>query len=752
MLRLRADASDNNMEYFQWQWTYNQPRPYATPMLQTWNKFCYTEGIIEMSAQLPGLPTQGGLWPAFWLMGNLGRATAQKSTDKIWPFSYSHCPSEEDREANQDPSDQQEMNACRDVAWTAKYGLNPKQGRGAIEIDIVEAMPGSFAFDYKKWKVDSGVCAPLPEDEYHLVVSPRPMVATSLQLAPGIPYRADQRPAEVNTSHGGSQTFNCLPEDWSKQWYPELKQGNNFTYGTTYQSQPNIDFWGEYFKGEGPDAIDLQTDSLSSLNALPLEAWRQQNTYRLDWKAGPDGYTEFRMNGLLQFQVNASSATREHDITREGEYIGKMLGRQIPEEPTYIMLNIDLATRWGWPDCNSEFCDCCSDCRDPKCTTCYYPWDPQNNARQWLADLCTTLPASYDIDYVRVWQKPGNTRTSCDPADYPTQGWIESHRDRYLLPNMNEPLRPVLAGGSQCASDDDCGTALRGHCNNSTGTCQCKAEWTGPKCVARRIGTALTCCALESESIGGAACYVNSSTACGVSSGRGQCVEAARPGGSYAANQTYKLSDGSWEKAGGGDGRCKCKAGWKGTSCDVPAATCSPNPFPDPAWMGADLETFVEKVCNGSIPTNRDHEDALARACKEVLWKPHWQEGGGYAGCGAWLRANWVATVGSCGVPAGQSSCPATLGAEGDGFNFADYLWVIWAGAGVCGVLMILVCLKFLGERCCQKRAPLFKTQSAGRNEKNPALGEDSVSERRNLGSLTPGQTPANMDAGSFEV
>merc|ERR1712216_753659 len=229
------------------------------------------------------------------------------------------------------------------------------------------------------------------------------------------------------------------------------------------------------------------------------------------------------MNGLLQFQVNASSATREQDITREGEYIGKMLGRQIPEEPTYIMLNIDLATRWGWPDSNSEFCDCCSDCRDPKCTTCYYPWDPQNNARQWLADLCTTLPASYDIDYVRVWQKPGNTRTSCDPADYPTQGWIESHRDRYLLPNMNEPLRPVLAGGSQCASDDDCGTALRGHCNNSTGTCQCKAEWTGPKCVARRIGTALTCCALESESIGGAACYVNSSTACGVSSGRGQC-------------------------------------------------------------------------------------------------------------------------------------------------------------------------------------------------------------------------------------
>lgn len=33
-------------------------------MLQGWNKFCFTGGIVEFSAKLPGDPDVGGLWPA----------------------------------------------------------------------------------------------------------------------------------------------------------------------------------------------------------------------------------------------------------------------------------------------------------------------------------------------------------------------------------------------------------------------------------------------------------------------------------------------------------------------------------------------------------------------------------------------------------------------------------------------------------------------------------------------------------------
>jgi beta-glucanase (GH16 family) len=673
-LRLRADASDNRMAYYENGIIADAKRPYATPMLQSWNKFCFTEGVLEMSAQLPGIATQGGLWPAFWVMGNLGRATAQKSTDRIWPFSYSHCPSAEEARANQFPAKQQEINACRPKEWTDRYGLNQGQGRGAIEIDIVEAMPGNFTFGYEKYKVVEGACKPLPADQYKLLESPRPMVATSLQLAPGIPFGSDQRPKEVNTKHGGSQAFNCIPEDWTTQWYPAMKQGSTSTYGKAYNSQPNVDFWGEYFKGVGADAIDLQTDSLSSLNTLPQDTYTGQHVYHLDWKAGPDGHVVFQLDGKMQFRVNASSALRERAVTIDKSPVGRMLGRQMPEEPSYIMLNIDLSTRWGWPDCRADLCDCCTDCRDPKCTTCYYPGDTTTNHRQWMADLCKTLPAYYEIDYVRLWQRKNNVRTSCSPKDYPTQGWIESHRERYILPNFNEPLRPVLAGGSLCTTDADCGGSQRGSCVDTM--CSCSAEWTGPQCLVKRSGASLTCKPLEDAAVGGAHCFTDSKVACGLAKGHGRCVEASRPGGWATPNQTYAV-DGAYQKVGGGDGRCLCSQGWVGTSCNVAVGdskTCVPKDMPKPAWSGQDLEKHISGLCNRSYQTTQN--EALVKACDEVMWKPYWQQGGEYAGCGAWLRAVWVAKAVQCEDPP------------------ADVMWVLWLSIGIASALMVLcICL-----------------------------------------------------------
>ena len=46
---------------------YEFSRLYQSGMLTTWNKFCFTSGMIEISFQLPGKPFEGGLWPAFWV-------------------------------------------------------------------------------------------------------------------------------------------------------------------------------------------------------------------------------------------------------------------------------------------------------------------------------------------------------------------------------------------------------------------------------------------------------------------------------------------------------------------------------------------------------------------------------------------------------------------------------------------------------------------------------------------------------------
>jgi beta-glucanase (GH16 family) len=106
-------------------------RHFRSGMVQSWNKFCFTGGILEVSVKLPGRHDIGGLWPAVWLLGNLGRATFEQSTNLMWPWSYEEC--------NRELQHAQEISGC-DV--TSHYNLQPGKGRGAIEIDIIEAMAG----------------------------------------------------------------------------------------------------------------------------------------------------------------------------------------------------------------------------------------------------------------------------------------------------------------------------------------------------------------------------------------------------------------------------------------------------------------------------------------------------------------------------------------------------------------------------------------------------------------------------------
>ena len=68
-----------------------ETKNYQAAMVQGWNKFCFTGGIVEISAKLPGRAEIGGLWPAMWLLGNLARATYVGSSNNVWPWSYDEC-------------------------------------------------------------------------------------------------------------------------------------------------------------------------------------------------------------------------------------------------------------------------------------------------------------------------------------------------------------------------------------------------------------------------------------------------------------------------------------------------------------------------------------------------------------------------------------------------------------------------------------------------------------------------------------
>ncbi|GAA5893040.1 uncharacterized protein JCM6883_007547 [Sporobolomyces salmoneus] len=137
---------------------------YLSSMVQSWNKFCFVGGNIEVAASLPGDVKVSGLWPAAWTMSNLGRAGYGGSLDGNWPYVYDTCdvgtlanqtnpetglPKFTAAEGDQYHDDAlsflsgQRYSAC--TCKTEEDHPGPKnsdgtwKGRGASEIDIFEA-------------------------------------------------------------------------------------------------------------------------------------------------------------------------------------------------------------------------------------------------------------------------------------------------------------------------------------------------------------------------------------------------------------------------------------------------------------------------------------------------------------------------------------------------------------------------------------------------------------------------------------
>ncbi|CAK4089265.1 unnamed protein product [Aphanomyces euteiches] len=215
----RVDEGPVNISYFnQWlekpAYEYGQMH-YSGGMMQSWNKFCLQGGLIEVSVKLPGAinnvsdgvhksvtmnPNALGVqwkdgqqikltprdtikdigyyptWPGVWHMGNLGRDPHQ---------AISAC--------NPDPG----------------YCMNPYQGRGAPEVDILEG--GGAA------------------------------ISTSIQVAPGMPseYRRmpPQKPGNIYCVYGkGCATPGAnIPDAPSsafayrghKNWYQGMRYAAN---------------------------------------------------------------------------------------------------------------------------------------------------------------------------------------------------------------------------------------------------------------------------------------------------------------------------------------------------------------------------------------------------------------------------------------------------------------------------------------------------------------------------------------------
>ena len=498
---------------------------FTSGMVQSWDKFCFTGGIVEVDVVFPGDPYIGGLWPAVWMLGNLGRATYEASTNNIWPWSYNIC--------NEELQPAQTLSACNRINH---FGMHPFQGRGATEIDIAEVMTGYSS------KPLPGTDPPIkyPYTDLTLQVSTAKTLIKvvadvdvylhlcfSFQVAPGVKNNRPQTGAaplrkSIVAPNGQTQFV-------KQTWYEGLEMHGNtsinpFFYGTYLdETQPN-----EPVTRTKKQAF--QADAVGVAHQITPSHFRKPHTFRIEWQPGPGGRIDwfvkgYRVNATTMIEGDGGGKEWTHAFSLKDKSIHDLMGSQIPIEPSYLIFNVAVSSTWGFPYDAPDWCPKCYDCDDPKCACSFYPGFCQM--------LRSNKTAMY-IDHIRVYQSNdpsvhvgANHTLGCDPPDYPTKEWINGHSYRYMRnpPFSYEdkhPLRQVQHGGAACDSDSDCGgdvkkanlTAVyeqggdvaesdrqldnaegRGKCvvglagvfaqpSASGKVCRCNPGFTGPRCMA----------------------------------------------------------------------------------------------------------------------------------------------------------------------------------------------------------------------------------------------------------------------------
>lgn len=363
-LRLRLDQHQEHVRYFR------------GGMLQSWNKFCFRNGILIASIQLPGYRSVPGLWPAFWIMGNLGRAGYGATLQGTWPYSYDQC----------------------DVGTVMNQTLfNSEHPDGYPRENIIRG--GATAFNEQHQtrslsflpgqKLSRCTCPgedhPGPYDKQNRVFTGR--------AAPEI----DVFEAQIqNNDMGVSQSCQMAPY--------------NYQYDITYGKNKSDVY--HFFNKDGklnPYNGEITQQSLSGTNkasqeavqhvADSLDTTEEGNfaTYSLEYKGGSDGYVSWTSDGKKTWELYPGALAPDNRTL-----IGS---RQYPKEPMYIIMNLGISKNFGTPQ-----------------------WD----------GIMKGFPYEMAVDWVRVYQDPDDhdSDTGCDPGDMPTSAYIQRHLEAYTNANL----------------------------------------------------------------------------------------------------------------------------------------------------------------------------------------------------------------------------------------------------------------------------------------------------------------------------
>ncbi|KIY65569.1 glycoside hydrolase family 16 protein [Cylindrobasidium torrendii FP15055 ss-10] len=274
---------------------------YEGGMMSTWNKFCFTDGLVEANVQLPGANNVVGLWPAVWTMGNLGRAGFGASLEGMWPYTYDAC----DVGTAPNQTIGGKPVAAMTHGWDdANYRLSFLPGQRLSRCTCPgESHPGPI---HKSDKTYVGRSAP----EIDIIEA---------QVA------GDPPVGEV------SQSGQFAPFNDNYSW-------NNATYAIIFDD--TVSELNSYKGGSTQQAASVVSKTGQKCYQLNEDCYA---IYGIEYKSGfDDAYIEWINDGKAAWILQGEGLGPDSAV--------EISTRPIPMEPLYLLVNLGMSTNFGTPD------------------------------------------------------------------------------------------------------------------------------------------------------------------------------------------------------------------------------------------------------------------------------------------------------------------------------------------------------------------------------------------------------------------
>ncbi|KAH9039938.1 beta-glucan synthesis-associated [Lactarius hengduanensis] len=278
----------------------NHDLQYTGGMMSTWNKFCFTGGLLETSVSLPGANNVFGLWPAVWSMGNLGRAGYGASLEGMWPYTYDSC----------------------DVGTAPNQTLN---GLPLAAVEVGDPYNGNVLSYLQGQKLSRCTC----DGESH----PGPKHSDGSYVGRSAPeidvFEATIHFDKKNIATGQvSQSGQFAPFNFNYTWQQE---SNSVIYDDT------ITTYNSYRGGVFQQAVSALTETDQTAYELTGGGY---SVYGFEYKPGVDkAYVTWISNNKAAWTLLSSGMGPDPQVEIDT--------RPIPLEPLYLIVNLGISPAFG---------------------------------------------------------------------------------------------------------------------------------------------------------------------------------------------------------------------------------------------------------------------------------------------------------------------------------------------------------------------------------------------------------------------